>query len=99
MNSYLGRYWLGAAVPLMIQTTTAVDTATDPANAPYARIYSGTAVVKSVRLPKIDHAEITGVFLYLLRLDVTFATGFYDVVLDYVVSSVQKVKHRRFACV
>jgi len=99
MHSYLGRYWLGTAVPLLIQSGTATGTPTDPANAPYARIYSGTAFVKVVRLPKIDHAEITGLFQFLLRLDGTFATGFYDVVVDYVVSAVQKVKHLRFEVV
>lgn len=99
MNSYLGRYWLGSAVPLLIQSGTAAGTPTDATTAPYARIYSGTAFVKAVRLPKIDHAERTGLFKFLLRLDDTFATGFYDVVVDYVVSAVQKVKHLRFEIV
>ena len=95
-NHWLGRYWLGDAVPLMVLTRDNAESPTDPALAPYARIYSGTTFVKTVRLPKIDHAEITGMFLFLLRLDANFATGFYDVILDYVVSSVQRVKHLRF---
>lgn len=96
---YLGRYWLGGSVPLLVMGKNSNNTFTDAAEAPYARIYSSSAFVKSVRLPKIDHAGINGAFQYLLRLDSAFATGFYDVVVDYVVSAVQKVRHIRFEIV
>ena len=99
MVEYLGRYWLGSAVPLMVLTHTNAGSPTDPVCAPFARIYSGTEFVRGVRIPKIDHAEITGLFQFLLRLDGTFSTGFYDVILDYVVSTTQKVDHLRFEVV
>ena len=97
--NYLGRYWLGGAVPLLILGRNGSDTPTDAANAPYARVYSSTGFVKAIRLPKIDHTKISGLFHYLLRLDDTFATGFYDVIIDYVVATVQKVMHLRFEIV
>ena len=99
MNSYLGKYWLGGVVPLVVRSVTNADVPADATNAPYARIYSGTIFVKALRLPKVDHEKITGLFQFLLRLDGTFSTGFYDVIIDYVVSAVQKVMHLRFEVV
>lgn len=96
---YLGRYWLGDAVPLVVQSRNNANTPTDAASAPYARIYSSTTFVKVVRLPKTDHSDITGLFQFLLHLDGTFSTGFYDVIVDYLVVATQKVQHLRFEIV
>lgn len=97
--SYLGRYTLGQIVPLTIRSLNSSGVPTNPAAAPYARIYSGSGFVKAVRLPILDSADITGTFKANVVLNNAFSTGFYHVAIIFTVSGTVKVVHHNFEIV
>jgi hypothetical protein len=87
---YLGRYRVGDAVPLTLQTVNTSDTATAPDRAPYAFLWSPSALVATIRMPIHAAFRTTGLFKYLLRLGHKFAVGNYNVVYRYDIASARE---------
>lgn len=92
--SFLGEYQLGDRVPLSLVTVNADDTPTLPDAAPQADIYSGSALVASVRLPVLDLTR--QVFGLRLPLASGFATGAYDVAFRWLLSGTENGATARF---
>lgn len=92
--SFLGEYQLGERVPLSLVTVDANDTPTLPDAAPQADVYSGSALVASVKLPVVDLAR--RVFGLRLPLASGFATGAYDVAFRWFLSGTENGTTARF---
>ena len=75
---YLGRYFLGQTVHVVIRTTDVNGAPTLPANPPYIDFRSDSAFVRQVQVPILDRYVSTGTFVYPLRLDSSFTTGRYS---------------------
>lgn len=88
--AYLGRYRVGDAVPLTLQTVNTSLTPTAPDRAPYAFVWSPTALVATLRMPIHEQFRSTGLFKYLLRLGHKYGVGNYKAVYRYDVSSVRQ---------
>jgi len=79
---YLGRYVLGDIIPVPVWSRTTTDgTPEEPAEAPYARVYSSSGVVADFQVPMIDFADQTGFFQKLLNAGYDYSTGFYDIIV------------------
>lgn len=92
--SFLGEYQLGDLVPLSLVTVDADDTPTLPDAAPQADIYSGSALVASVKLPVVDLTR--RVFGLRLPLSSAFAAGSYDVAFRWLLSATENGATARF---
>lgn len=91
-SQYLGRYRLGEIVPIILQTLDDSLTPTNPTNAPVAVVYdSSDSAVRSVKLPIMDQADVTGLFHYPLSLDNVFSAGTHEVIVHFTVGSTIKV--------
>lgn len=83
----LGRYQLGAIVPLSVWCVDGNRTPTLPVRSPVALVYSETGLVLTQRLPIMDRFQNTAYFLYRQNVDSRFAEGKYTVVYNYKIGS------------
>jgi hypothetical protein len=81
--SYLGRFQLGATVPLYLGGRSATGALTLPDAPPQAKIFTGTTFVESKLMPIEDRYVLTGWFRATLFLGRLYSTGFYTVVYYY----------------
>lgn len=87
--SYLGRFQLGASVPLYLRCVNVSNAPSLPDNPPQAKIFSGTTVVEARKMPIEDRyvPNCTGTFRLPLFLGRLYAAGRYTAVYYYRVSS------------
>lgn len=81
--SYLGRFQLGADVPLFLRCRDASLTPTQPDAPPQAKVFSGTTVVEARLMPVCDQKYVAGQFRLPLRLTRIYSVGRYQVVYYY----------------
>ena len=82
----IGRYAIGEEVSLTLNTTNGSGTPTAPTSAPTARLYRGTTLIATKKMPRID-IDVTGLFALPLYLTNDYSTtGIYQVVYVYVIS-------------
>lgn len=84
--NYQGRHMLGKRLSLAVRCRDSSGVPALPDQAPVALVYSGSALVLSLRLPIRDRQDLTGWFAGSLLLDSRFATGRYRIVYQYAVS-------------
>ena len=85
-TAYKGRFALGDRVPLTVQCRNNNGTASEPASAPLAMIYSDSGFVASQLMPIVDRYGIVGFFEYELLLDGRFSAGQHTVIYHYTIS-------------
>lgn len=83
--AYLGRFQLGATVPLYLQCR-ATTTPALPDNPPQYKTFSGTTVVEAHQMPIEDRYVVTAMFRSTLFLGRLYNTGMYQVVYYYAIS-------------
>ena len=85
---YLGRYFLGQTINITIRTVDVNGTPTVPENPPYIDFRSDSALAVQVQVPILDRYVVTGLFVYPLRLNSSFAVGRYSATSFYRVTGV-----------
>lgn len=88
----LGRYQLGQTVHLFLACRNGSGVLTAPDDAPVARVYSGSALVESRRMPVRDRRLVTGWFHLPLFLGSAYAAGPHAVSLHYLLSGTPYVE-------
>lgn len=81
----IGRHKLGQTAHFYVQCKNG-RTPTIPDDVPIYRIYSGSALVKTGKMPVIDRRYVTAFFVASVFLDGSFSEGFYSVVITYAIS-------------
>ncbi len=81
--AYLGKFQLGATVPLYLGCNDGTGALTVPDLPPQAKIFNGTTLVESKLMPIEDRYILTGWFRATLFLGRLYSTGFYTVVYYY----------------
>jgi len=85
--AWLGRYFQGDEVPIIVNTVDGSDRPTLPSAAPTSRIYLGLTFKKSIRIPIRDRSDTTGLFTAVLFLSATFGVGSYDIVHKWTIGN------------
>lgn len=80
---YLGRYFLGQTVHIVVQTRDVNGTPTVSENPPYIDFRSDSGQVLQVQMPVHDRYSVTGLFVYPLRLNSSFSAGRYSATAFY----------------
>ena len=86
---YLGDYQLGDLVQIPVWCRNSSGTPAEPDAAPIAFVYSGDDQVDVRKLPILDRENVTGFFQFRLSLDAAYDTGYYQVIVRYVISSTE----------
>ncbi|MFO0899366.1 MAG: hypothetical protein U0836_18225 [Pirellulales bacterium] len=86
---FIGRFQLGDFVTLVVWCRDSAGTPAVPTAHPQAKIYDAAgSLVQTHDLPLVDSADTTGRFRFELPLGTQYAVGYYDVKIDYTISSV-----------
>ena len=74
---YLGRYFQGQVVPILVRTIDGSGTPSLSDNPPFIDLRRDGALIRQVQAPILDRYVSTGTFVYPLRLDASFTAGRY----------------------
>lgn len=74
---YLGRYFQGQVVPILVQTRNLAGTPTLSDNPPFIDFHGASGKISQVQMPILDRYVVTGLFLYHLFLNSSFPAGRY----------------------
>lgn len=80
---YLGRYFQGQVVPILVQTRNLAGAPTLPDNPPYLDFHGAAGKIEQFQMPILDRYVVTGLFLYPLFLDSTYPEGRYRATYFY----------------
>ena len=83
---YLGRYFQGQIVAIVVRTVNNDGTPAAPDNPPYIDLRDDDGQIRQVQAPIVDRYVVTGLFIYPLRLDASFPAGRYTATAFYRVS-------------
>lgn len=95
---FLGTFQLGQRVPLHAFVKVA-SRPYAPAAAPLYRVYAGTTLVVTGRMPPVDRGAGEGLFGFNLRLGDDFDTGSYSVLVNYYANSGGRLESHHFRIV
>lgn len=94
---WLGRFQLGAQVPLLFCATNGSGVPTLPDAVPCVIVSDSVPVSKvAVKVPIISRYEVTALFCYLLELNSTFSAGRYRAEFSYKISGTGYAKLAEF---
>lgn len=97
--AYLGKFSLGATVPLYLPCKNATKALSLPDAPPQYKSFSGTTLVEAHLMPIEDRYVITGLFRSTLFLGRLYSVGFYSVVYYYNVSGYYGIETDNFEIV
>lgn len=81
--SHLGRFQLGATVPLYLPCKNSSGALAVPDSPPQWKVFSGTTLVEAHLMPIEDRYVVTGLFRATLFLGRLYSTGQYNLVYYY----------------
>ena len=84
---FLGRFFQGQLVPIVVRTIDSNDAPAVPDNPPYIDLRSDSTLIRQVQAPIVDRYVATGIFIYPLFLDSGFPAGRYTATHFYAVGS------------
>lgn len=96
---YLGRFQLGATVPLYLECTDGGTAPTLPDSPPQYKAFLNTTVVEQHLMPIQDRYVVTGLFRSTLFLGRLYSVGMYSVVYYYSISGVAYMQTDNFEVV